>query len=250
MQTEIIATLINLMDKGWSGDINDLNTAKGIRESLTNLNKPIETAPVEKDLFSQNERRQMDRRLSHVRGDRGVSIEPGFKVQKGKSMLKAVGDINRLSRLTIFTDGSHRPNNKASGSAYVYCKGKTGDYRNYGMDDVVQYGTKRINGGDSYIAELTAIVEALKHLPDKIKKVTIVSDSLSVVDRINDGSLKAWGDSNFVQMKKHFNNGTDLWKYIYKRNKELDVRYDWVKGHHQTRINVFADKLAGITSNA
>ena len=101
-----------------------------------------------------------------------------------------------------------------------------------------------INGEETEIAgaekdttnnrmEMTAIIEALKHIRDKKlekEKIDFFIDSNLVVQTLTSGWKK----------KKN----KDLWAEIEKLSAWMNITWQWVKAHHEDDYNIRADHLA------
>lgn len=87
--------------------------------------------------------------------------------------------------------------------------------------------------------ELLAVIEALKAIKKRDIPVIVTSDSKYVVDNINKGYLKKWELIRFKNIKN-----PDLWKELIALIESLNIRFQWVKGHHENIFNNRCDELA------
>ncbi len=134
---------------------------------------------------------------------------------------------SHMKKIKIYTDGS--------------CLGNPGEG---GWGAIIQYDEKEkiLQGGEKYTTnnrmEMTAIIAALnwtkKNIipPGEEKKylVEIFSDSRLVIDTLT----KHW--------KKKMN--TDLWAMMDAAKEDLELTWNWVKGHSTNAMNQRVDKIA------
>lgn len=132
-----------------------------------------------------------------------------------------------MKKIKIYTDGS--------------CLGNPGEG---GWGAIIQHDEKEkiLQGGEKYTTnnrmEMTAIIAALnwtkKNIipPGEEKKylVEIFSDSRLVIDTLT----KHW--------KKKMN--TDLWAMMDSAKEDLELTWNWVKGHSTNVMNQRVDKIA------
>lgn len=81
--------------------------------------------------------------------------------------------------------------------------------------------------------ELLAVIEGLGYVDDG-ESVTVISDSVYVVNTIN----KGW--------KRRKN--TDLWKLLDAELDRVNAVFEWVKGHNGDKWNEYADSIAQAAS--
>lgn len=130
-----------------------------------------------------------------------------------------------MKYIDIYTDGSCRGNpgpggwcaiflEKNSKKSFEVLKGNASDTTNNRM-------------------EMTAVIEALLYVDHhKLNgaQVTLYSDSNLVIQTL----LQGW--------KRKAN--LDLWEELDELNEELDIDYQWVKGHAKNHWNNECDKVA------
>jgi ribonuclease HI len=87
--------------------------------------------------------------------------------------------------------------------------------------------------------ELLAVIIGLEALTRKDLKIKIYSDSKYVVDSVEKGWLWNWQKQNFKKKKN-----PDLWKRYILVQKELNIKFHWVKGHANIPENERCDELA------
>lgn len=132
-----------------------------------------------------------------------------------------------MKKIKIYTDGS--------------CLGNPGEG---GWGAIIQYDEKEkiLQGGEKYTTnnrmEMTGIISALNWTKKNIippgdeKKylVEIFSDSRLIIDTLT----KHW--------KKKMN--TDLWAMMDDAKEDLELTWNWVKGHSTNVMNQRVDRIA------
>ena len=89
--------------------------------------------------------------------------------------------------------------------------------------------------------EMKAVIEALKHIKKKHG------------DELPNINIQFFIDSNLIvqtltsNWKKKKN--TDLWAEIEKLSAWLNIKWNWVKAHHENELNNEVDELAQAESN-
>ena len=136
-----------------------------------------------------------------------------------------------MKEITIYTDGGCHGNPGPGGWAIVVI-----------ADGVA----KQLSGGEKMTTnnrmELKAIIAALHHIPATNASVLVRSDSQYALYTLN----KSWSRKT----------NTDLFPIHDKivAEKNLDVTYEWVKGHSGNKFNEICDQLcseaAGVDLNA
>lgn len=86
--------------------------------------------------------------------------------------------------------------------------------------------------------EIMAVLETLKHFKEK-SIINIVSDSMYVVNTINQGWAKKWFDE-----KDYSKQNLDLWFELLDLLDFHKVTISWTKGHSNNEMNNLADELA------
>lgn len=95
------------------------------------------------------------------------------------------------------------------------------------------------------IAELTAVIEALKSVEGKKRNITIHSDSQYVIKAFNDGWLKNWKKYGWVTSSGDAVKNIGLWTELDVLSRKHNCTWVWVKGHANNRYNEMCDKMAG-----
>ena len=131
-------------------------------------------------------------------------------------------------KVIIYTDGA--------------CSGNPGKG---GYGAVMLFGEKRKELFEAFELttnnrmELLAIIVALEQLNSNKYAVECYTDSKYVCDAINKGWLKAWEQTGFKKKKN-----VDLWKRLIPLLSQLNVSFNWVKGHAGNELNERCDVLA------
>ena len=140
--------------------------------------------------------------------------------------------MGNLKHVEIFTDGA--------------CSGNPGP-GGYGV--VLKYGDarKELSGGATETTnnrmELTAAIVGLEALRERCK-VTLYSDSKSLVDAIHCGWAVKWRENGWMRNKKEPALNPDLWEKILNLLDKHNVELVWVKGHAGHPENERCDKMA------
>ena len=110
-----------------------------------------------------------------------------------------------------------------------------------------RYGLVEHHKQTSQTAEMSAIINALKFVEEKICQgdiflaqtidLKVISDSQYCVNGANDWMHK-WKKQNWLDKQN-----VDLWKQIYTLtvNTFKSVQFEWVRGHDGNRFNELAD---------
>lgn len=90
-------------------------------------------------------------------------------------------------------------------------------------------------------AELTAVIEAIKFMPED-EKFTIYSDSKYVIQGITEW-VDGWRKRGWVKKNGDEVKNSDLWQKLdCLADKRITFR--WIKGHNGNTLNEMADSLA------
>ena len=95
--------------------------------------------------------------------------------------------------------------------------------------------------------ELTAVVEAIKHLIKKGDNLIVInSDSAYVVNAVNKGWIEEWHKKGWKTKQGKELANADLWKTLYKyiTSDKIDVVFNKVKGHSGHTFNEIVDEEA------
>ena len=133
-----------------------------------------------------------------------------------------------MSLIEIYTDGSSRGNPGPGGYGIVL------SYN--GNEKEIFEGFRKTTNNRM---ELLAVIVALESLKTSKIPVKVYSDSKYVIDAITKGWLKSWIQKNFKGKKNK-----DLWLRYNKISKNINVSFEWVKGHAGHVQNERCDVLA------
>ena len=133
--------------------------------------------------------------------------------------------------IKIYTDGSCLENPGKGGWAAII---------NYNGE------IKKINGNEKNTTnnrmELMAPINALKNI-NSDEEINIFTDSQYVKLGITEW-INTWIKNNWKNSKKEEVKNKDLWIELYNLNKNLNVKWNWVKAHAGDPLNEEVDLLA------
>ena len=90
--------------------------------------------------------------------------------------------------------------------------------------------------------ELSATINALKNIITK-EEIHIFTDSQYVKLGITEW-INKWVKNDWQTAKKEDVKNKDLWIDLYKLNKSLNVKWNWIKAHAGDPLNEEVDSLA------
>ena len=139
----------------------------------------------------------------------------------------------RAGEINIYTDGGCS-NNPGPGG--------------YGAIVVADGLEQEISGGFRLTTnnrmELMACIVALQHLKERNRPITVWSDSSYVVNGITKGWARGWRQRGWIKSDRQPALNPDLWAELLELTEELNVTFQWVRGHAGHPQNERADKLA------
>ncbi|MBW6520640.1 MAG: ribonuclease HI [Desulfoarculaceae bacterium] len=139
----------------------------------------------------------------------------------------------RPGEINIYTDGGCS-NNPGPGG--------------YGAIVVADDREQEISGGFRLTTnnrmELMACIVALRTLEQRDRPITVWSDSSYVVNGITKGWARGWRRRGWIKSDRQPALNPDLWAELLELAEELDVTFQWVRGHAGHPQNERADKLA------
>jgi ribonuclease HI len=154
--------------------------------------------------------------------------------------------------LTVFTDGACLPGPRRGGVGIrlVHCDA-------VGHETVYDFDEPGYSSATNNQMELQALITALRainerrvppHLLSDIRKIDVFTDSIYVVDNLNN-AVYVWPSNDWLTGRGHPVLNADLWKLLVREYKKLRksqrVEVKWGKGHSATNPhNKAADKLA------
>ncbi len=92
--------------------------------------------------------------------------------------------------------------------------------------------------------ELMAAIVALQHLGETSRKIHLYTDSSYLVNGITKGWVRKWQKNGWRKSDRGPVLNVDLWKKLLALLENLDVRFQWVKGHAGHELNERCDRLA------
>lgn len=134
-----------------------------------------------------------------------------------------------MHQLQIYTDGSSRGNPGPGGYGAILIFGETKKELSAGY---------RLTTNNRM--ELMAVIVALESLTKKNIPVSIYTDSQYVVNSVEKKWLNNWIKTDFKGGKKN----KDLWLHYHSIAKDFMIRFHWVKGHANNKMNNRCDELA------
>lgn len=149
-------------------------------------------------------------------------------------------------KITIYTDGAAKGNPGPAGwGAVVFFGENSGDSKG-----VHELGGRKDHATNNQM-ELTAPIEALKYIltrQDLVhSEVEIFSDSKYVILGITEW-IENWMKNGWRNAAKKPVVNQELWEELYKLNKTLKPKWNYVKGHsgheHNERVDLIATSFA------
>lgn len=144
-------------------------------------------------------------------------------------------------KVKVYTDGAARGNPGPAGWAAVFFIDKGLPNEN----KVIEIGGK-VDHATNNQMELTAPIEALKHIKNKfsnIKDIEIISDSKYVILGITEW-IFGWIKNNWRNAANKPVLNQELWEELYELTQELKPKWTYVKGHDEDKYNNRADEIA------
>ncbi|MBI3888414.1 ribonuclease HI [Candidatus Nomurabacteria bacterium] len=141
----------------------------------------------------------------------------------------------KQDKVTIYTDGAAKGNPGRAGWGAILLAN----------DKVVEIGGNSPHATNNQM-ELTAPMEALKHLKNKfsnIEHIEIVSDSKYVILGITEWIFN-WQKNNWRNAANKPVMNKELWEELYTLTAELKPKWSYVKGHNGDKWNERADVIA------
>jgi len=133
--------------------------------------------------------------------------------------------------IEVYTDGACSGNpGKGGWGAYIKIEGQ----------EIELNGS--IDNTTNNRMELTAVIEALKHLKNK-SNINLFTDSKYVMQGIKEWIHK-WKENNWKTSKKESVKNKELWVELDEIVSMHDVNWNWVKSHSGDYGNERADYLA------
>jgi len=139
--------------------------------------------------------------------------------------------MNNNDTINIWTDGA--------------CSGNPGPG---GWGALIKYPdlTKKISGSVPHTTnnrmEMMAVIKSLQSINSNFK-ITIYTDSTYVKDGITSW-IHNWKVNNWKNSQKKDVKNKDLWQELDALSHNLNINWQWVKGHSGNIENSIADELA------
>lgn len=92
--------------------------------------------------------------------------------------------------------------------------------------------------------EITAALEAVSALAPLGAPITVMSDSMYVVNCVNKGWYVNWQRNGWKNAQRKPVANDDLWRPFIEVVLANDVTFTWVKGHSADRMNDLVDAFA------
>lgn len=99
-----------------------------------------------------------------------------------------------------------------------------------------------IPSGTNNIAEMQAVIEALRLLPERTK-ATLISDSEYVINGITKW-VNGWKRKGWVNSQRKPVANKELWIEMDQLARNRQISWEWVRGHNGDDGNELADRLA------
>lgn len=156
----------------------------------------------------------------------------------------------KQNKVTIYTDGAAKGNpGRAGWAAVIICNDDKLKVKSEKLK-VVEIGGYVEHATNNQM-ELTAPIEALKHIKNKfsnIQHIEIVSDSKYVILGITEW-IFGWQKNNWRNAANKPVANREMWEELYSLTHELKPKWEYVKGHngheHNERADVIATSFAG-----
>lgn len=92
--------------------------------------------------------------------------------------------------------------------------------------------------------ELISVIYALSSINGQ-HDIEVISDSKYVCNAFNEGWINNWRMNNWTKGKNGRLPNADLWRTLWNLvTMQRNVKFTWVKGHANTKLNNRCDKLA------
>lgn len=130
-----------------------------------------------------------------------------------------------MEKIIVYTDGSALNNGSPDSGCGWACK-------------LIYKGREKVkSGGDkgktNNVMEMTAVLQAMRAITNKSIPVEVFSDSKYVVETLN-GNYQIWKNA-------------ELWQELMtEKDKFLDIKFVWVKGHDKNKHNNDVDRVANM----
>ncbi|MDR1150483.1 MAG: ribonuclease HI [Clostridiales bacterium] len=145
-----------------------------------------------------------------------------------------------MKTIKIYTDGSCSKNpGRGSYAAIILLKENKIE-----LSDAYEFTTNNR-------MELMAIIKSIEHLyllndNDLLKKhcIKIYSDSKYITNAINLKWLEKWKVNCWLKSDQKYILNKDLWMKLDILISDLNINFNWIKGHNDDKYNEICDSLA------
>lgn len=144
-----------------------------------------------------------------------------------------------VTRFVAFSDGSSIANPGGPGGTGFVVVDRTSAQVRFGSRRYVEDGSFAVTNNRM---ELRAVLQALELVPEG-QSVEVVSDSRYVVDALSKW-IHGWRRKGWLTAEGKPVLNRDLIEALDARNRKLQVRYTWVRGHNGHALNELVDQLA------
>ena len=133
-----------------------------------------------------------------------------------------------MNKYRCYTDGSYQSSISAGGYASIICDEQ---------DNIIKELYCGFKHTTNNRMEARAVLETLKYFKEP-SDITIISDSMYVVNTIKEGWVKKWFEEN-----DYSKSNLDIWFEILDYLDFHKITMEWVKGHSTNKLNARADEL-------
>lgn len=133
-----------------------------------------------------------------------------------------------MKKYKCYTDGSYQDSIKAGGYAAIICDEK---------GNIIKELYQGFKNTSNNRMEAKAVLEILKYIKEP-SDITIVSDSMYVVNTINQGWVRKWFNE-----QDYTKSNLDIWFELLDYLDYHKVTMEWTKGHANNEMNERADEL-------
>lgn len=138
--------------------------------------------------------------------------------------------------VTIYTDGGNSLKNKVGGCAAVITR------NNMILDELVEtYTGEQVTNNTMELGGVLMACQYVLDHPELGKDVTIISDSEYVVKGATSW-LPKWQSRNWKTTTGAVKNKV-LWEAIAELKTQLNLKFEWVRGHGESALNNRADEI-------
>lgn len=93
--------------------------------------------------------------------------------------------------------------------------------------------------------ELVAVINGFAFINGVGHDVEVISDSKCICNAFNEGWIDNWRRNNWTKGKNGRLPNADMWRTLWNLvTMQRSVKFTWVKGHANTKLNNRCDKMA------